>query len=111
LGIERTWTTETLAFIERHWTSKQVFSLQDFYMVAEGYFVELYPHNNFVREKLRQTLRILRDRHQVRFLGQGIYRLTSRRSRKVPDVIARMPWVWFVFKQYKPSKRAGRAQH
>jgi type II restriction enzyme len=34
-----------------------------------------YPNNNFIKDKLRQQLQILRDRGYLEFVGRGIYRL------------------------------------
>lgn len=53
-----------------------VFTLRDVYLLVP-YFQERYPDNRFVREKLRQTLQVLRDNGELRFLEPGMYQKVS----------------------------------
>lgn len=33
-----------------------------------------YPNNNFIKDKIRQQLQILRDKGIIEFTGRGIYK-------------------------------------
>jgi type II restriction enzyme len=67
----RGWTIEVLKAIEKIPCSD--FSLNDIYKF-EAYFQEKFPKNNFIKDKLRQQLQILRDKGLVEFKGKGLYR-------------------------------------
>jgi len=54
------WKEELRAVIEGKWSIGDIFTLNDIYELEE-YFLKLYPENNNVKDKLRQTLQYLRD--------------------------------------------------
>ena len=41
---------------------------------VESILKQKYPMNNFVKDKIRQQLQILRDREIIEFLGKGRYK-------------------------------------
>lgn len=49
------------------------FSLDKIYQF-ESILKTKYPNNNFIKDKLRQQLQILRDKGIIEFLGRGKYR-------------------------------------
>lgn len=69
---ERGWTVLTLRIVRE--LSKEYFTLADLYL-REAEFQAAYPRNNYVREKIRQQLQILRDVGAIKFEGRGKYRL------------------------------------
>jgi type II restriction enzyme len=69
----RGWTIETLRIVDR--IPSEEFCLEDVYKF-EAELKSKFPVNNFVRDKLRQQLQILRDRGVIQFLGRGKYRKT-----------------------------------
>lgn len=48
------------------------FKLNDIYKFEEKLKLK-YPLNNFIRDKIRQQLQILRDKGIIKFLGNGVY--------------------------------------
>jgi type II restriction enzyme len=52
------------------------FSIDQVYGFS-GHLKSLHPQNNFVREKIRQQLQILRDRGLLRFKSRGKYELVA----------------------------------
>ena len=69
----RGWTIEVLKAIDQ--IPSNDFKLNDVYRF-EAYFQEKFPNNNFIKDKLRQQLQILRDKGLVEFKGKGFYRKT-----------------------------------
>ena len=49
------------------------FTLKDIY-AYESFFQKKYPNNNFIKDKIRQQLQILRDRGLLEFKSRGKYR-------------------------------------
>lgn len=49
------------------------FSLRDMYRF-EPALKEKYPNNNFIKDKIRQQLQVLRDKGLIEFVGRGAYR-------------------------------------
>jgi type II restriction enzyme len=70
----RGWTLNVLNAVRGLGTSH--FALSDVYAL-ESSLGQLYPHNQHVREKIRQQLQVLRDIGLLVFLGNGRYRLTK----------------------------------
>lgn len=68
----RGWLIETLKCVER--IGREEFALSDLYAFEEQVRA-VFPGNNFVREKMRQQLQVLRDRGVIEFLGRGKYRV------------------------------------
>ena len=69
------WTFDVLKCIDRIESSE--FSLGEVY----GFEKELkskHAENNFIRDKIRQQLQILRDRNIIEFVSRGKYRKVSR---------------------------------
>ena len=70
----RGWMLDVLTCVEK--IEKQDFTLDDIY----GFEAELskrHPNNNFVRDKIRQQLQVLRDKGFLEFVGRGKYKLAS----------------------------------
>jgi type II restriction enzyme len=67
------WTIEVLKLIERipsaEFTLRQVYSF-------ENELKSKFPSNQFIKDKIRQQLQVLRDRGILEFCGRGIYRKT-----------------------------------
>jgi type II restriction enzyme len=68
--LNRGWTIELLGLIEN--ISSDIFSIQEVYKF-EHVLRQKFPHNKFVKEKIRQQLQVLRDRGVIKFRGKGIY--------------------------------------
>ena len=49
------------------------FSLKDVYQF-ENILKAKHPNNNFVKDKIRQQLQLLRDKGIIEFLGNGKYK-------------------------------------
>ena len=67
----RGWAIEVLKVIDT--LPNQEFKLSDVYMF-ENVFKEKFPNNNFVKDKLRQQLQVLRDKEILQFMGNGNYK-------------------------------------
>jgi type II restriction enzyme len=52
----------------------RVFSLNEIYQF-EDYFKLYYPNNNFIQDKIRQILQVLRDKGLLEFVNEGYYKL------------------------------------
>ncbi len=48
------------------------FKLQDMY-AFEKILKEKFPNNNFVKDKIRQQLQVIRDKGLIKFKGNGLY--------------------------------------
>lgn len=66
------WILDIMKCIERLW--KKDFSLDEMYNFKD-ILKEKYPQNNFIEDKIRQQLQILRDKGYLEFLGRGKYRV------------------------------------
>ncbi|MDF7820074.1 DpnI domain-containing protein [Runella sp. MFBS21] len=53
--------------------NKQEFSLKEVYKFEDTLRVK-YPENNFIKDKIRQQLQVLRDKGLLEFLGNGNYK-------------------------------------
>ena len=53
---------------------KKEFSIQELY-VFEEVLKKQYPENNFIKDKIRQQLQILRDKGFLEFTTRGNYRV------------------------------------
>lgn len=71
--ISRSWTIEVLKVIDK--IPFQEFKLVDVYLY-EKYFKEKFPNNNFIKDKIRQQLQVLRDKGILEFKGSGSYKKT-----------------------------------
>lgn len=69
----RGWTIETLKLLDRIQSNE--FDLNDVY-AFETELKDKFPSNNFIKDKLRQQLQVLRDRGLLEFKDRGKYRKT-----------------------------------
>lgn len=53
--------------------AKEIFQLDDVYKFENTLKIQ-YPNNNFIKDKIRQQLQILRDKGFIEFLGNGKYK-------------------------------------
>ena len=67
----RGWAIEILNLIEK--ISENEFNLNQMYSF-EGLLKKKFPNNNFIKDKIRQQLQVLRDKGLLEFKGNGIYR-------------------------------------
>lgn len=65
------WTLDVLACLDRIPT--ETFTLNEMYAFEES-LKQKHPNNNFIKDKLRQQLQILRDRGILEFVSRGVYR-------------------------------------
>ena len=61
-----TWDEELHEIISKKWKVGHSFSLEDIYQF-ENHFANLYPDNNYLQAKLRQTLQHLRNKGYIEF--------------------------------------------
>jgi type II restriction enzyme len=66
----RGWLLDTLACIEK--IPGKEFQLADIY-AFEKELQALHPENNFIRDKIRQQLQVLRDKGLIEFTSRGCY--------------------------------------
>ena len=66
----RGWTIQILRILDR--IGKKEFSLKEVYEF-EDELKEKFPLNNFIKDKIRQQLQLLRDQGYIEFRGQGHY--------------------------------------
>lgn len=52
---------------------KDVFSLDEVYHFEQKLKLK-YPNNNFIKDKIRQQLQVLRDKGIIEFVGRGMYK-------------------------------------
>ena len=55
---------------------KETFTLEEIYSFEEK-LKQKYPNNNFIKDKIRQQLQILRDKAIIEFVGRGKYKKIS----------------------------------
>jgi len=67
----RGWIIEILKIVDQ--IGQKEFKLSDVYAFEEKLKMK-FPNNNFIRDKIRQQLQILRDRGIIVFQGNGVYR-------------------------------------
>lgn len=68
----RGWTIEILKLIEK--IGKSEFTLDEIYYF-EPELQRRFPKNNFVKDKIRQQLQVLRDKGILKFMGNGHYQI------------------------------------
>jgi type II restriction enzyme len=66
----RGWTIEVLKIVDS--IKDKNFKLQDVY-AFEKILKEKFPNNNFVKDKIRQQLQVIRDKGLIEFKGNGLY--------------------------------------
>lgn len=67
---KRGWTIETLNILDH---LPEVFNLDEVYRYEDVLKVS-FPNNNFIKDKIRQQLQVLRDKGLIEFLGNGKYK-------------------------------------
>lgn len=67
----RGWMIDTMKCIDK--IPNDVFQLSDIYQF-ENELRTKYPNNNFIKDKLRQQLQLLRDKGLIEFVSRGIYK-------------------------------------
>lgn len=67
----RGWILDVLSCVER--LPEKEFSLQDVYDFEQE-LTDKHPDNNFIKDKIRQQMQILRDKGFIEFLKRGSYR-------------------------------------
>lgn len=72
--LSRGWLMDTMKCIER--IPSNEFMLEDIY-AFEDELKSKYPNNNFIKDKLRQQLQILRDKGLLEFISRGSYKKVS----------------------------------
>ncbi len=70
-GESKGWVLDIMRCIDK--IDKDIFYLNDVYKF-EKLLKEKYPENNFIKDKIRQQLQILRDKGFIEFLGNGKYK-------------------------------------
>ena len=67
----RGWIMDTMACIDKipneHFTLRELYLFEDLLRMK-------YPENNFIKDKLRQQLQILRDKGFIEFISRGYYK-------------------------------------
>ena len=69
-GENKGWILDTMNCVDK---LEDSFTLKDIY-AYESFFQKKYPNNNFIKDKIRQQLQILRDRGLLEFKSRGKYR-------------------------------------
>ena len=52
---------------------KETFTLDEIYKFEQKLKIK-YPNNNFIKDKIRQQLQLLRDKGIIEFVGRGNYK-------------------------------------
>ena len=65
------WILDTMRCVDL--INKKSFTLDDIYKFEEK-LKQKYPSNNFIKDKLRQQLQVLRDKGIIEFVGRGNYK-------------------------------------
>lgn len=65
------WILDIMKCIEA--IQKETFTLDEMYKFEESLKMK-YPNNNFIKDKIRQQLQILRDKGIIEFVGRGKYK-------------------------------------
>ena len=72
-NLARGWTLDVWQCIDR---LDKKFNLQQVYAFAEELQLK-HPDNNYIQDKIRQQLQVLRDKGIIEFLGRGFYQKVS----------------------------------
>jgi type II restriction enzyme len=71
---QKGWLIDIIFCIEK--MKKQNFTLQELYTFVP-YLKTKYPNNNFIEDKIRQQLQILRDKNYLSFEARGKYKIKA----------------------------------
>lgn len=69
-GEKKGWILDVMSCIDR--IDNNVFSLSELY-AFENELKQKYPNNNFIKDKIRQQLQLLRDKGIICFKRRGVY--------------------------------------
>ena len=69
---QKGWLIDIIFCIEK--MKKQNFTLQELYTFVP-YLKTKYPNNNFIEDKIRQQLQVLRDKKYLTFESRGKYKI------------------------------------
>lgn len=75
------WNDIVNTIIVNHFKNGE-FNLQQLYEF-EPFFKNVYPDNNHIKEKIRQTLQNLRDFGIIKFLTPGVYEYTELKVKEI----------------------------
>ncbi len=67
---QKSWLIDIMMCIDK--LDKKEFSLQEFYTFVP-YLKTKHPNNNFIKDKIRQQLQVLRDKRFLKFTARGKY--------------------------------------
>lgn len=67
---QKGWLIDIMMCIDK--LGKKDFTLREMYTFAP-YLKARYPNNNFIEDKIRQQLQVLRDKNYLKFIGRGNY--------------------------------------
>lgn len=70
-GVSKGWILDVMNCVDA--IKKESFSLNDIYQFEENLKIK-YPENNFIKDKIRQQLQLLRDKGIIEFKGSGNYK-------------------------------------
>jgi type II restriction enzyme len=70
-GESKGWILDIMNCVDTF--EKDTFSLNEIYLF-EDKLKEKYPNNNFIKDKIRQQLQILRDKDLIEFKKRGVYK-------------------------------------
>lgn len=74
-GSSRGWILDIMNCVDK--IESDTFNLKQVYSFEEELKLK-YPNNNFIKDKIRQQLQILRDKGIIEFKQRGVYKKTSR---------------------------------
>ncbi|MDX8391368.1 MAG: DpnI domain-containing protein [Mariprofundaceae bacterium] len=70
-GDAKGWVLDVMKCVDA--MSQDVFSLKEMY-VFEGKLRKKHPNNNYIKDKIRQQLQLLRDKGLIEFINPGVYK-------------------------------------
>lgn len=65
------WILDIMKYVDE--IKSDVFNLDEVYKFEQNLKLK-YPNNNFIKDKIRQQLQLLRDKGIIEFIGRGLYR-------------------------------------
>ncbi|PIS22270.1 restriction endonuclease [candidate division WWE3 bacterium CG08_land_8_20_14_0_20_41_10] len=90
----RGWTLDTLICVEK--INKIEFTLEDIYQFKD-LLRNKHPQNNNIEAKIRQQLRLLRDKNIIDFTGRGRYKIRSKQyvyNSRTKNTTVKRDWVY-----------------
>lgn len=70
-GEKKSWILDVMNCVDL--IKKDTFTLEDIYLF-ENYLMHKHPENNFIKDKIRQQLQLLRDKGLIEFKSRGVYK-------------------------------------